>query len=304
MSSVPSITVAIPTLDRGPVLRSTLEALICHESNFEILVIDQTASHPKCVEDYLRKENEIGTIRWIHQEAPSIPKAMNWALRQATGDIVLFLDDDILPGENLVARHFRNYNDPSITAVVGQVIQPWQTPCDLPRPTQRSGIRADLDFPFHSMRRAVVSNVMAGNLSLRRDAALACGGFDENFIGAAYRFETEFCRRLVRHGGKVVFDPEASVRHLKAETGGTKIFGDGVRGSQIEHSVGAYYFAYLESSGIERIGFVLQTLWVTTCSKFHATHPWLIPGHIHCQIASLRLARRLYSGKRSVASAA
>ena len=109
---------------------------------------------------------------------------------------------------------------------------------------------------------------------VRRDAALTAGGFDENFIGAAYHFETEFCRRLTRHNGKIVFDPEASVHHLKAKSGGIRVYGDGVRGSRIEHSVGNYYFAFLESSGLEFFSYLFHAITSTSLSKYYACRPW------------------------------
>lgn len=295
----PTATIAIPTLNRGAVLVATVESLLTDNQSVEILVVDQTEVHPKEVEVQLLAWSQSGAIRWRRLPAPSIPAAMNVALREASGEIVLFLDDDIVPGDGLVTRHVANYAEPNVVAVVGQVIQPWQEPQDVPRPKRRAGIWEDLDFPFNSTHRAVVRNCIACNFSVRRAAALACGAFDKNFIGAAYRFETEFCRRLSRHGGKVIFDPEASVRHLKLKSGGTRVFGDGVRGSRVEHSVGAYYFAFLESSGFERIHYMLRTLCSTTFSRFYATRPWLIPRHVFRQIASIKLARRLYHEKKS-----
>ena len=106
---------------------------------------------------------------------------------------------------------------PETWAVAGQVLQPGESSGGRgPRTIPSHGIRADLDFPFWSDQRAFVVNVMAGNLSVKRDKALAVGAFDENFEGVAYRFETEFARRLVRLGGQILFEPAASIRHLRS----------------------------------------------------------------------------------------
>ena len=49
---------------------------------------------------------------------------MNRGLREAKGDIVLFLDDDIIPDKNLVAAHRETHVEhPDTWAVVGQVMQ-------------------------------------------------------------------------------------------------------------------------------------------------------------------------------------
>ena len=295
---ISAVSIAIPTLDRGSILVDTLDILLARAEAEEVLVVDQTASHPPRIAAKLKLLDKEGRIRWIRLERPSIPHAMNVALEAASQDIVLFLDDDIVPSEALASRHFANYADKDVVAVAGQVIQPWQSPADIPRPKRRSGIWEDLDFPFHSTRRATVRSGMAGNLSVRRDAALAAGGFDENFIGAAYRFETEFCRRLTRLHGKIVFDPEASVHHLKAKAGGIRVYGDGVRGSRIEHSVGNYYFAFSESSGLEFLSYLFHSITSTTLSKYYACRPWEIPGHILYQISSIKMARKLYIKKK------
>ena len=292
------VTVAIPTLDRGPILVDTLDILLASAEAAEVLVVDQTASHPPEIAAKLKLLDKEGRIHWVRLERPSIPHAMNVALEAASQDIVLFLDDDIVPSEALASKHFANYADSEVVAVAGQVIQPWQSPADIPRPKRRSGIWEDLDFPFHSTRRATVRSGMAGNLSVRRDAALAAGGFDENFIGAAYRFETEFCRRLTRHHGMIVFDPEASIHHLKAKSGGTRVFGDGVRGSRIEHSVGNYYFAFSESSGLEFLSYVFHAIASTTFTKYYACRPWKIPAHIITHISSIKMARQLNNKKK------
>jgi GT2 family glycosyltransferase len=293
-----SISIAIPTLDRGAVLVATLASLIADDEVGEILVVDQSPTHPEEIAARLAAWDEGGVIRWIRLPQPSIPRAMNVALREAAGDIVLFLDDDIVPGEGLVRRHLANYTETDVVAVAGQVIQPWQSPQNVPRPERRPGIWEDLDFPFHGTERADVRNCMAGNLSVRRKAALAVGGFDEHFVGAAYRFETEFCRRLTRRGGRVVFDPLASVHHLKAPEGGVRVYGAGATKSRIEHSAGSYYFAYLEAAGWERVRFMSQVFIRATANRYYLTRPWQLPEHLVCQWRSLRLARALYREKR------
>jgi len=101
-------------------------------------------------------------------------------------------------------------------------------------------------FRFHSDRGRFLTNVMAGNLSVDRERALAIGGFDENFIGAAYRFETEFCHSPGRRQAATIwFEPRASIHHLKLATGGLRSFGDHRSTASPVHSAGDYYFAIL-----------------------------------------------------------
>ncbi|MCH7862535.1 MAG: glycosyltransferase, partial [Proteobacteria bacterium] len=122
---------------------------------------------------------------------------MNEGLRISNSEIVLFLDDDIRPKPGLLPAHLKNYLDESVAAVAGQVIQPWESEKDMPPNRWKKGIWADLDFPFYSTRRQFVKNCIACNLSVRRELALRCGGFDERFVGWGGE-DNEFWERVIR----------------------------------------------------------------------------------------------------------
>lgn len=215
------ITVAIPTYRRGDVLRQTLGALLrLDPPPGEILVVDQTEEPSATVVQELRQLETMGRVRWFRLSPPSIPQAMNVGLREARGAVVLFLDDDAEPSPDLVAAHAARHGGPHV-AVCGQVLQPGEAPDPgANRGPRGSGLRADLDFRFNGAVAMEIANVMAGNLSVERRTALSIGGFDERFLGSAYRFETDFARRLVAAGKQILFAPEASIRHLRLATGG------------------------------------------------------------------------------------
>jgi GT2 family glycosyltransferase len=245
----PAVTVAIPTLGRECVLLDTIEHVLrLQPAPAEILVVDQTAQHEPATTRYLDQWQSAAAIRWLRRERPSIPAAMNQALIEANAPVVLFLDDDVIPGVDLIAAHQARYTDESVRAVVGQVLQPGQQPTPSSGSPRGVGLRRDLEFQFSGTEASTVANVMAGNLSVRRDFALQVGGFDENFVGVAYRFETEFCRRLLKHGGTVMFEPGASIRHLAAASGGTRAYGRHLTSANPAHSVGDYYFAMLQDT--------------------------------------------------------
>jgi GT2 family glycosyltransferase len=156
-------------------------------------------------------------------------------------------------------------------------------------------LAADLDFHFNHNARAAVANCMAGNLSVRRERALEVGGFDENFVGVAYRFETDFCRRLRARGGSILFEPAASVRHLKAPRGGIRVHGNHLTSSSPAHGVGDYYFALRHGSPGESLPYILQRPFREVCTRFHLGHPWWIPakltGEVRAFLWAVRLAR-------------
>ena len=287
-------TIAIPTYGRDEILVNTIASLIeIADSTVELLIVDQTSNHTSSTIDILTKWRDQGLIRWIRLTVPSITVAMNTALAEANGEIVLFLDDDIEPAEGLIRAHRHCYGDTSIWAVAGQVLQPGEQPTDVPDPTHGVGLKADLRFPFNSTQRSEVSNVMAGNLSVRRDRAKHIGGFDENFVLVAYRFETDFARRVIGHGGRILFEPEASIRHLRAPTGGTRHYIDHRQNHRPDHSVGDYYFALMHSRGIVKWRYCMGRLIRSVFNRYHLARPWWIAPKLLGELRGLLMAIRL-----------
>lgn len=272
------ISVAIPTFGRDQVLIQTIECCFAQNPRAaEILIVDQTPLHDAATEQILTSWHQQGLIRWERLNAPSVTAAMNHALLKATKPLVLFLDDDVIPSAGMVAAHAAVHGCDRTWAVVGQILQPWQSPVDESHCTEVGSLNADFEFPFHSVRTAEIHSAMAGHLSVVREAALAIGGFDENFKGAAYRFETEFARRINQAGGRVMFEPSASLRHLRAERGGTRCHGNHLTSPSPHHGVGDYYFALLHGYRGDVALYVIRRLLREICTRFHARHPWYIP---------------------------
>lgn len=286
------LTIAIPTYNRGAILCETIAHLVALDPRAdEIVIVDQTRAHEPDVAARLRAWEEAGAVRVVRLAEPSIPKAMNAALRNATQPYVLFLDDDIIPSPHLVAEHLAALAAPGVWAVAGQVLQPGEEPRHYDEATLRRGPLRDLEFRFHHDTACDVENVMAGNLAVDRARALSIGGFDENYFAVAYRFETDFARRLIAAGGRIRFEPRASIRHLKAPGGGVRAYGDHKTSASPAHSAGDYYFARKHVQHFWR--YVLQRLRKNVLTRFHLTHPWTIPSKIAGEMRGLAMGMRL-----------
>ena len=295
------ISIVVPTFGREAVLLDTI-AMLLNQSYCaaEILIVDQTPIHEPETSQQLSTWHENGEIKWIRRSEPSIPKAMNDGLRQATQPVVLFLDDDITASDQLVAEHANAHmNAPKIQAFVGQVLQPGETPQTVSYQGVRTGLWADLEFPFYSNQPTAISNVMAGNLSVKRTFALEIGGFDENFTGVAYRFETEFARRLISNGGQIEFLPDASINHLRAVRGGTRSSGSHLTSADPKYGTGDYYFAFLCGCGLESYRYSFYRLYREVRTRFHLTHPWWIPVKLLGEMRAFVAGRRMAHKKRS-----
>ncbi len=292
-----SVAVVIPTYNRGALLLDTLKMLLDQDlPPREILVMDQTEYEVDSeIRIQLKELNDNTQVRWHQLAQPSIPAAMNAGLSLAQTDWVLFLDDDIRVNKTFITALTEVLNEKHHLAYVGQVVQPWQKAnCPpSPRPSRR-GLKRDLDFEFNSNEEAELENCMAGNLCVNREAAITAGGFDENFTGAAYRFETEFSQRFCSvHNSKILYSPDFLIDHLHANRGGTRSHEDFLTSSLPSHSVGDYYFALVRGLGFEKISYCLKRLFGSIFAKFYLTHPWYIPVRILAESRGVMVALRL-----------
>jgi len=281
MSQSANVSVVIPTYRREKVLIDTLEFLIALQPPpGEILVLDQTERHDLSTDAHLKALADAGSIRWFRLTEPSIPKAMNQGLRLATQELVMFADDDIKPEPELLFEHLAAHRTHGDVIVAGRVIQPWEEGVD---------ISGDTNFRFAGLRSAWISEFMGGNFSVRRSTALALGGFDENFVRVAYRFEAEFAHRFCASGRRIWFEPKACLHHLKDAAGGTRTYGDHLTTWRPDHAVGAYYFALRTGAWRELFARPFRSV----MTRFHLRHPWRIVATLWAEIRALAWALRL-----------
>ena len=286
-----SLSVVIPTYQRGEVLLDTLEQLLQQkELADEVIVVDQTDyDETETVFKVLQKKHKSGEINWLRLLKPSIPIAMNTGLKVACSHLVLFLDDDVTLNNELICQHKKAFTKNEIVATVGQILQPGQVTCTLDDYQSEPGLNQDLNFPFNADELAVINNCMAGNLCVDRLQAIAAGAFDEQFYSVAYRFETDFCRRLIRYSNKkFLFVPEASLYHLKCERGGTRSdYADFLVASTPNHSYGDYYFALKHGSFISAFRYILVRFFSSFFARFYLTRPWWLPVRFAAELRGL-----------------
>ncbi len=223
MTKIPSIAVAIPTYNREQVLINTIYQILNQNPPAnEILVIDQTDQHEPSTTAVLQSLHENRQIRWIRHSPPNLNGARNRALRETVCDVLLYIDDDVEPAPGFIASHRRNYHDPAVVAVAGRTLQshdspdyekatPWLRPVGAPR------------FSLDATTRIEgVASFIGANHSVRVDALRRLGGYDENYVGPLFD-ESDMALTLYKHGGKIIFDPEAQLFHLQAPSGGTRL---------------------------------------------------------------------------------
>ncbi|MBS2212122.1 glycosyltransferase family 2 protein [Carboxylicivirga mesophila] len=238
------LSVIIPTLGRKEELYNTLTDLGKQELNhqsWECLLIVQSETDIRRLEA-IADQYQIN-LRVFYSSAPNASLARNIGLLEAQGNIVLFLDDDlIIENTDFLQAHLANYNDEHLPGVFGQVTDPG-VPVRLTRHKLSHHPRVGwLFFPPNFNDNCKILNGGAGNLSVRKDWAIDIGGMDYLFEKGAHREESDFCLRLTKKYGLLNFDAHATVIHLGAAGGGCRNWGKNEGIHPIHHVFGEWYF--------------------------------------------------------------
>jgi len=213
-----AVSVIIPTYRReAPLRRCLTDVLAQDHAAFEVLVVDQSPEHEPETWAMLRALPPHARHHRLAQ--PSVTAAANAGVRLAAGAVLLFLDDDVeIDDRDLLARHARHFDDPSIGGVVGRIVNA-ERRADLPRP-DATGALGFLSMNFDHPHAMDVPTAAGANMSFRRALVERLGGFDERYTANAFRWETDFSLRVVRSGARIRYDPEARVIHHYGTPGG------------------------------------------------------------------------------------
>ncbi|MBN1886765.1 MAG: glycosyltransferase [Thermoflexales bacterium] len=211
----PKISVIIPTRDREDVLPGCLDRLLAEPGPpFEVIVVDASSSDAtqsvlsRCYPSVVNCR--VGNVPY------SMVSNRNIGISLARGEIVAFIDDDcyVLPG--WLRELCQAFEDPQVVAAGGRIIyHPWKE-CLHGEPVATLDLDRDLIWAEWDrvLGHAIdVPHLPGGNCAVRREAALAVGGFDTTFTGSANLEETDFFLRVSRTGGRLVFVPTAVVEH-------------------------------------------------------------------------------------------
>ena len=265
----PSISIVIPTFNRGQVLLDTIDFISkLSELPLEFIIVDQTVSPTQHVKQKLEEHHSSGLINWIVLERPSVVAAMNVGLVTAQSDYVLFLDDDIKPCDNLLKNYIKLISKQHCGIVAGRVIQPWDNP---------EGDHQPETFSFNSLTNGDAPFFIGANVLINRSTAIQLGGFDENFIGTAHDYEREFSDRVLGANHNIAYCGKAAVHHLKEEAGGIRTYGHFLKTVKPHHAVGAYYYILRSKRVHNKALAVLKRLKQRVATRTHLKQPWWIP---------------------------
>lgn len=199
----PTVSVVIPTIDRYPWLHTVLTHLGTQTvAPHEVLVVDQTP--PERRQDLTEALDPALAVQVIVSEVAGQCTARNLALEAATGELVLFLDDDDELSPDLLARHLARLAQTGADANCGVAVEPGED---------------DVDPAFGRFR---ASDVFPTNNTMLRREALADSGLFDLAFDRGERADHDLGMRLYLGGRRLVLDPDAAVLHHHAPRGGLR----------------------------------------------------------------------------------
>lgn len=215
---LPRVTVAICTYNRADFLRQTLAGMTKQDwpvEQLELLVIDNNS--PDSTADVVREFARAPHVpRHVLETKQGLDHARNRGIAEATGEIIVLADDDILMEPDWVrqlAAPFIADTAGRIGCVGGEVvpvfpdglpawIREWHSPLAFradagPVPPRHSPMGANIAFP-----RSVFERVGVFSTGLDRKGASLFGGGDGEMV-----------RRIREAGYEIWFAPAAKVLH-------------------------------------------------------------------------------------------
>jgi glucosyl-dolichyl phosphate glucuronosyltransferase len=208
----PSVSVIICayTLDRWDLLLRSVESVL--GQTVEVGEIFVCIDHNEPL--YLRAEEHWGDQPRVtvlqNKYAGRLGSARTTAAEVAGGEIIAFLDDDAWADEDWLSRLLDSYRDPGVQAAGGAPLPVFSRP----RPRW---FPLECDWVFGCVYRGLptsrqpVLHVIGANMSVRREALERVGYFHSD-----NHDDMDMCHRVLDAypGDRVMFNPEATVRHF------------------------------------------------------------------------------------------
>jgi GT2 family glycosyltransferase len=209
---MPSLSIIMPTYNRLAQLQKVLSGLEQQShplTGFEVVIVSDGSTDG--TSEFLHAYAGPLNLRPYVQSNQGAAAARNLAIQKAEGELVIFLDDDVVPEPPFVAEHVRVHQHSHDDIVV---LGPMLTPTDFALKPWVRWEQAMLYKQYGDIAagrwQPTARQFYTGNASVARCHLLAVGGFDTTFRRAE---DVELAYRLAEHGLTFLFNPEAIGYH-------------------------------------------------------------------------------------------
>jgi glucosyl-dolichyl phosphate glucuronosyltransferase len=217
------LSVIVCTWNRRELLKAALDSIAASALqptlDWEIIIVDNNSTDgTRSLCEELVRSNP-ARFRYFLESRPGKSFALNSAVENSKGEILAFTDDDVTVAPNWLAEILHTFDTWNCAGVAGKIVPVWA----MPKPPWLAS-----DGPYRPM--AVIVNYDLGdapcettvppfgaNLAFTRQAFAQHGLYRTDIGPSTDRKvgceDTEFGRRVLAGGGKIVYAPHAVVYH-------------------------------------------------------------------------------------------
>jgi glycosyltransferase involved in cell wall biosynthesis len=230
MNKRPLVSIILPTYNRASILGACIDSVLNQTyTNWELLISDDcsTDNTREIIKHYVNLDYRINGL--THEYNLGLPRNRNAALSVVEGQLVFFIEDDLVLHQNCLEKLVSTYDslDTQNIVIVPRLIE--STDPD------KEAVRRSVPFYVNKLTGEIFNNYGqdSGNV-LEVEMGHACclypvdqlkdiGGYEEKAYKGTYcREESDLNMRLINRGFKFYFQPAAVADHNKVSTGGCR----------------------------------------------------------------------------------
>jgi glycosyltransferase involved in cell wall biosynthesis len=209
---LPSVSVVIPTHNRGERLEQAIRPLLAGPETFQlVVVVDGAAERPVALVERIARDDP--RVQPLPIKKSGAMAARLAGAVAASGDVILMLDDDVIAEPHLVAGHARAHAGREGLLVLGYM--PVATGPRRPEEFARELYRGEYERTADAWERdpsTILRSLWTGNLSIRRATYVALAGEVEQVV-SGYHEDLDFGLRCLEAGLTGVFDRSLRATH-------------------------------------------------------------------------------------------
>lgn len=209
------ISVIIPTFNRKERLAETLEGIFNQDfdkEDYEIIVVDDGSTDG--TKEYVETIDKPKYFKYIWHQNVGRAANRNIGIQNSSGEIVLFLDDDIIATPELLSEHYKIHLEKNNPKLVVLGYTPFSK--DIKRTSIIKYYENNWDRIFKNASKNNIKYpywfVITNNLSIPRSFICSVGLFNEDFKNYSYE-DSELGFRLLRAGMEFFFNKNALAYH-------------------------------------------------------------------------------------------
>jgi cellulose synthase/poly-beta-1,6-N-acetylglucosamine synthase-like glycosyltransferase len=222
------ITVAIPTLARPAYALDALRSVaaqVC-DTPFEVLFLDNGCDSRLAESVRLVARSATMPINYVPVSAVGLHNARHEAVRRAHGDILAYLDDDVVVEPGWLAGLASGFSDPAVHLVGGRCLPLYEAD---PPPWLEAFLMRNDDGTWSCGWLTLVDlgpdakdidpmSVWGANFAIRKETLIRVGGFHPDGLPWHLRRfrgdgETAVSRAVQKLGLRAAYSPDATVHH-------------------------------------------------------------------------------------------